>query len=327
MLFHSTKKSKEKKEIVVKKEVEELKLECKNNDELTNVYQLGSLKVGNIYVLKNPESYGPYIDTIKDGRRRVYTTNQPPKIVSIYTKESIMDEDGENEYEGDYNGTYMINEIQYECQQYLEKSERRSGSPKYTMGIFVYLQPILSEIPSDKLLRISYELQTSEGGPKHKGWRGNTRNTYKDFTKQFNIHENSLRKTASRTASRTAKKRNRSVNMSGMKMTKTPRNGGKSKTLKKTQKKKKKESFAIGGMKEQDKEFFKKKKEKVEEKKGIANLFGFGLSPERDPRNMISSDAAKEDPHRIKPMQNRFNQQLKDEGDYMDAEAAGLTFN
>lgn len=77
-----------------------------------------------------------------------------------------------------------------------------------------------------------------------------------------------------------------------------------------------------GGMKVEDKEFFKKKREKIEEEIGKANLFGYRQSPERDRRKMIPVD-----PQGIKPFQLKFKNEIEDEGNYMDAEEAGLTFN
>ena len=75
-------------------------------------------------------------------------------------------------------------------------------------------------------------------------------------------------------------------------------------------------------MKAQDKEFFEKKRKEIQEKTATANLFGYRRSPERNPKNMIPVD-----PHGIIPFQSNFNQQIEDEGNYMDAKEAGLTFN
>jgi len=298
-MFLNHRKKKKETQINVEKTVTELKekynLECQTTYE---IQELGKdLKVGEIYELEDPKSYGPYIEMVVDHVDVVYTTEREPKWV-----------EGDKEYEFEYEDKhrYKISKIQYECHNYGGIRE-----PKYNIGIFVYLQQIEEgsvkyNVPEDKILKMSYELQTDRRG-KYKVWKGNTTKSYNEFIRQF--------KKPTATKSGATRKRLRfSISPS----VKNTRIGGK-KTRKFHRKKQKK---SRGGMKVEDKEFFKKKREKIEEEIGKANLFGYRQSPERDRRKMIPVD-----PQGIKPFQLKFKNEIEDEGNYMDAEEAGLTFN
>lgn len=74
-----------------------------------------------------------------------------------------------------------------------------------------------------------------------------------------------------------------------------------------------------------DKEFLEKKKEKLQEKQDRCRLFGIYESPERNPKKKIPSYCYT-DPHGVKEFQNNFKKKIEDEGNFKDAEEAGLTF-
>ena len=73
-----------------------------------------------------------------------------------------------------------------------------------------------------------------------------------------------------------------------------------------------------------DKEFLEKRNEKRQRSIDMARLFGYRNSPERDPRYMTPAFLYT-DPHGIKERQKRFNSEMNEEEDYMEAEKAGLT--
>ena len=301
-------KKKVEKPIDVKKTVNELEsegLKCQEEDEelqKLDIIKMGNLQVGKTYELQNPYSYGPYIEERINGERVVHTTERVPKWI-------IGDEEKNfNDYGIGNEKKYTITSIQYECKKY----GRRMPTPKYNIGIFVYLIPQKNDSNDNtSQLKMSYELQTNnDKRAKYKGWKGNTQKTYNDFLEQF--------KEVSKATATNTIKRIRSSSSSASR--KTKRGGKKTEKRKKTQKNR-------GGMKAQDKKFFENKKKKIQGKVATANLFGYRQSPERNPQNMISSDEAKGDPYRIKIMQSNFNKQMEDEEDFMDAEAAGLTFN
>lgn len=74
-----------------------------------------------------------------------------------------------------------------------------------------------------------------------------------------------------------------------------------------------------------DEEFHKKKKEKVIERQNLCRAFQLYNSPERDKRNKIPAYCYT-DPHGVKEFQNKFKENIENEGNFKDAEEAGLTF-
>ena len=312
MLLRSKKKV--EKPIDVKKTMEELKqkynLKCQDEDEelqKQDIIKMGNLQVGKAYELQNPYSYGPYIEEQINDEKVVHTTQRIPKWV-------IGDEEKNfNDYGIGNKKKYTITSIQYECKKY----GRRISTPKYNIGLFVYLIP--QEDNEVKILKMSYELQTNNSEGKYKGWKGNTQKTYTEFLEQFKAtatKATATKATATKATARNTRKRGRSPSSSSSLSRKTRRGGKKPQKRKKTQKNR-------GGMKKvQDQKFFDDKKMKIQEKVATANLFGYRRSPERNPKNMIPVD-----PHGIIPFQSNFNQQIEDEGNFMDAKEAGLTFN
>ena len=75
-----------------------------------------------------------------------------------------------------------------------------------------------------------------------------------------------------------------------------------------------------------DQEYLKEKKEKVMERQYLCRTFGLYNSPERDPRNKIPAYCYKNDLHGVKEFQNKFKESIENEGEFKDAEEAGLTF-
>jgi len=74
-----------------------------------------------------------------------------------------------------------------------------------------------------------------------------------------------------------------------------------------------------------DKEFLEKKKEKLQEKQDLCRLFGIYESPERNPKKKIPAYCYT-DPHGVKEFQNKFKENIENEGKFKDAQEAGLTF-
>lgn len=297
-------KKKVEKPIDVKKTVNELEskgLKCQDEDEelqKQDIIKMENLQVGKAYELQNPYSYGPYIEERINNEKVVHTTQRIPKWVTGDEERNF------NDYGIGNKKKYTITSIQYECKKY----GRRISTPKYNIGIFVYLIP--QEDNEMKILKMSYELQTDKSEGKYNGWKGNTQKTYTEFLEQFKEVSKS---SASKASATNTRKRIRTPSSSASR--KTKRGGKKTQKRKKTQKNR-------GGMKVQDKKFFENKKKKIQEKLATANLFGYRQSPERNPRNMIPVD-----PNGIIPFQSNFNQQIEDEGNFMDAKEAGLTFN
>jgi hypothetical protein len=297
----------------VKSEVKKLGLECIDM-ELTEIM---NLKVGTTYKLTNPKSIGPYLETVDENDHDVIITNTryPRWIISNeYVKE--------NDEKKDYDGMYVIEKIQFECKNY-GKITRTNKNEKYNLGVFVYLKASASASvssvsvsskksqKSQKLLELSYELQTDKGG-KYKVFVENTNQTFMNFTEQFIVE------------TETPKRIGQSLHKSGSITKRSRRGGNKNKTSKR---RKEKKSTKRGGMKAEDKEFFETKKEKVLDRKNTNILFNLYKSPEKNPRNMISSDAAKGDANRVVPLQSKFMMDLNNEGEFLDMDEAGLTFS
>jgi len=313
-------KKKVEKPIDVEKTVKELKekyqLTCQDtfdNIEQVEIQSIGNLEIGGRYTLINPLSYRPQTEIIKNHVREQYETEQNSKWVDVDTKTEtdfdIFDEHRE----------YTIKSIKYECKKYGGKNIPY----KYNLGLFVFLEPQKNDSNDDtsrKQLKMTYELQSNKSKVgKYDGWIKNTSKTYNDFLGQFKASASKAsaskasaskasasKASASKATVRNTRKRGRSPSTPSRRT----KIGGK-----KTQKNR-------GGMKAQDKEFFDGKKKKIQEKTATANLFGYRRSPERNPKNMIPVD-----PHGVIPFQLNFNQQIEDEGNYMDAKEAGLTFN
>lgn len=309
-------KKKVEKPIDVEKTVKELKekyqLTCQDTldkIEQVEIQSIGNLEIGGRYTLINPLSYRPQTEIIKNNVREQYETEQNSKWVDVDTKTEtdfdIFDEHRE----------YTIKSIKYECKKYGGKTIPY----KYNLGLFVFLEPQKKDSNDDtsgKQLKMTYELQSNKSKVgKYDGWIKNTSKTYNDFLGQFKAatkasasKASASKATASKATVRNTRKRGRSPSTpSPSRRTKI---GGK-----KTQKNRR-------GMKAQDKKFIDDKKKKIQENTATANLFGYRRSPERNPKNMIPVD-----PHGIIPFQSNFNQQIEDEGIYMDAKEVGLTFN
>lgn len=314
MYLRSNKKV--EKPIDVKKTMEELKqnnnLICQDtneNIEQKDIESIGNLVINGRYILKNPRSYRPQTEIIKNNIREKIESEQTSKWVdvntNIETDFDIFDKDRE----------YTIKSIKYECKKY------GKTTPYYNLGLFVFLEPQKNDSnddTSEKQLKMSYELQSNKSkAGKYDGWIKNTSKTYNDFLGQFKAARKATASKASvsKATVRNTRKRGRSPSSSSS-LSKRAKNGGK-----KTQKRKKTQKNR-GGIKVQDQKFVDDKKKKIQEKTATANLFGYRRSPERNPKNMIPVD-----PHGIIPFQLNFNQQIEDEGNYMDAKEAGLTFN
>ena len=321
-------KKKVEKPIDVEKTVKDLRekyqLTCQETTDNINQVEIesfGNLKIGGTYTLINPFSYRPQTEIIKDNVREQYETEQKSKWVDVDTNTEtdfdIFDEDRE----------YTIKSIKYECKKYGGKTP----SYKYNLGLFVFLEPQKNDSNDDtsrKQLKMSYELQSNKSKVgKYDGWIKNTSKTYNDFLGQFKSTTKASTSKASTSKATVSKastsketvintrKRGRSPSTSQLPSSSSLPSrrikiGGK-----KTQKNR-------GGMKVQDQKFFENKKKNIQEKTATANLFGYRRSPERNPKNMIPVD-----PHGIIPFQSNFNQQIEDEGNFMDAKEAGLTFN
>ena len=325
MLLRSNKKV--EKPIDVEKTMEELKqnynLICQDtneNIEQKDIESIGNLVINGRYILKNPRSYRPQTEIIKNNIREKIESEQTSKWVDVNTNIetvfNIFDKDRE----------YTIKSIKYECKKY------GKTTPYYNLGLFVFLEPQKNDSnddTSEKQLKMSYELQSNKSkAGKYDGWIKNTSKTYNDFLGQFKAARKATatKATASKaTASkasvskatvRNTRKRGRLPSPSTSPLSKRAKNGGK-----KTQKRKKTQKNR-GGIKVQDQKFVNDKKKNIQEKVATANLFGYRRSPERNPKNMIPVD-----PHGIIPFQSNFNQQIEDEGNYKDAKEAGLTFN
>ena len=74
-----------------------------------------------------------------------------------------------------------------------------------------------------------------------------------------------------------------------------------------------------------DQEYLKQKKEKAMERQYVCRTFGLYNSPERDPRNKIPAYCYT-DLHGVKEFQNKFKENIENEGNFKDAQEAGLTF-
>jgi len=330
-------RSKKKVEIDVEKTVKELKekyqLTCQDTldkIEQVEIQSIGNLEIGGRYTLINPLSYRPQTEIIKNHVREQYETEQISKWVDVDTKT-------ETDFDiFDKHREYTIKSIKYECKKYGGKTIPY----KYNLGLFVFLEPQKKDSndnTSRKQLKMTYELQSNKSKVgKYDGWIKNTSKTYNDFLGQFNpatkasaskataskatatkasaTKASATKASASKASVKNTRKRGRSSSTpspsSSLPPSRRTKMGGK-----KTQKNR-------GGMKAQDKEFFEKKRKEIQEKTATANLFGYRRSPERNPKNMIPVD-----PRGIIPFQLNFNQQIEDEGNYMDAKEAGLTFN